>query len=147
MIRYLNLPAIPRYITDNISRNIEDYRWASESQPQPGYEDSYIWTDSNNQAINEWCKANICSDMYWAFQIIRQNVDIHRDRGTEIKMSYLLDCGGDNVATEFLDDDLNVTHSYVIEPYRWHVLDVKHLHRVVNVTSLRFSITGRVFPA
>jgi hypothetical protein len=146
MIRYLNLPVIPKTITDNISRNIKDYQWSSGSQPRPGYEDSYIWTDSNTHTINSWCKENICSDMYWAFQLIRQNLDIHRDHGTEIKLSYLLDSGGNNVVTEFLDEQLNVTHSYVIEPNRWHILNVKYLHRVVNVDTLRFSITGRVFP-
>jgi hypothetical protein len=146
MIRYLNLPKIPKYITKTISKNVNDYQWDKNSQPKPGYEESYIWTDSNNSIVNNWCKTNICEDMYWAFQLMRKDVDLHRDRGTEIKLSYLLDSGGDNVVTEFLDEQLNVTHSYVIEPNRWHILNVKCLHRVININSLRFSVTGRIFP-
>ena len=102
-----------------------------------------------NKEVNAWCQENICADMYFAFQIMNGNLGIHKDFGTKTKLIYLLELGGENVITNFYEDDkITVTHSYVIESHRWHILKADSYHSVINVEpgKYRFSITGRVFP-
>lgn len=142
MIRYLNLPKLPDSLLKQINFNIDEY----EKKFQVN---DYIWTDSFNKEVNAWCQENICADMYFAFQIMNGNLGIHKDFGTKTKLIYLLELGGDNVITNFYEDDkVTVTHSYVIESHRWHILKADSYHSVTNVEpgKCRFSITGRVFP-
>ena len=63
------------------------------------------------------------------------------------KLIYLVELGGNNVLTNFYEEDkITVTNSYNIEARRWHILQAEKYHSVHNVESVRFSITGRVFP-
>jgi hypothetical protein len=142
MIRYLNLPKLPDELTSKINYNYNEY--AEKYKTKTG---NYIWSDSFNEEINEWCKKNICEDMYWAFQIIKNDLLVHKDVGTEVKLSYLLKTGGDDAITYFTEEDgVTVTHRYVVEPFRWHLLKADVPHGVSGVNDIRFSITGRIFP-
>jgi hypothetical protein len=110
--------------------------------------DIYTWSDSFNDVINIWCQENICKEMYWAFQIIRADMPIHKDKGTKTKFCYLLDLGGDNVETKFYDDDkTTVVDSVVLKSHKWHILNVDSFHNVVGIEpdKTRFSITGKIF--
>lgn len=140
--RYINLPQLPNELIKKINFDFTQY----EAKVQAS---TYSWSDSFNQDINEWCQQNICSNMYWAFQIIKgSELDIHVDRNTLIKFVYLLDTGGDNVVTSFYKDDkTTVIESVTLEPYRWHMLKVDVPHGVTGIdpARTRFSITGKIF--
>jgi len=141
LIRYINLPQIPAGIIDNLNYNFDQY----DQRNRLG--DVYLWSDSFNAEVNEWCRANISKDMYWGFQIISGDLPAHKDIGTEIKLTYLINTGGDGVLTNFYEEDkITVTNSYNIPAGRWHLLQANRYHSVHNVESVRFSITGRVFP-
>ena len=143
-IQYVNLPQIPEEILDRISRNFDEYRKSPGTQINP---DTYWWSDSFNEEINQWGQQNICADMYFAFQAAAGDLRVHKDHQTKIKLSYLLDCGGDNVLTEFFDDQNNKLASYCIEPNRWHIFKADTAHQVINTSpgQIRFSITARIF--
>jgi hypothetical protein len=139
---YINLPKIPQVILDQINFDFSSY------DAKVTYGSNYRWSDSHNKIINDWCQQNICSEMYWAFQIINGDLPIHKDNGTKIKFVYLLQTGGDNVITEFYDEDkTNIVQSVLIEPHRWHILKVDSFHGVRNIDpgKIRFSVTGRIF--
>ena len=141
MIRYLNLPQIPDSIVATVNYEFDQY----DQTHRLG--DAYMWSDSFNSEVNSWCKANICEDMYWGFQVISGDLPVHRDIGTEVKLIYLLETGGTNVATSFYEEDKKtITDSYVIPARKWHILQASKYHAVHNVEQVRFSITGRVFP-
>ena len=143
-VRYLNLPQIPKSVLNTVNYNYNDYiKKAGEGGG------TYSWSDDYNQEINSWCQQNICDTMYWAFQIIRGDLGIHKDTGgTLTKLTYLLETGGSNVATEFYaDDKTTLLERVVLEPHSWHILKADTYHGVTGVESgkIRFSITGRVF--
>lgn len=141
MIRYLNLPQVPQSIVDNLNYNFNEYNQRNRLG------NTYLWSDSFNEEVNAWCQANICADMYWGFQIISGDLPVHKDLGTETKLIYLITTGGSNVLTNFYyEDKITVTDSYTIPAGRWHLLQANRYHSVDNVESVRFSITGRVFP-
>ena len=133
-IQYLNLPSVPTHIIDNINSWVHDY---SKNM-------SMYWTDVNNQEIDTWGKEHISNDMYFAFQIFKDDVPVHKDVETLTKLNYLISPGGSNVLTEFFDGQITVA-SYNIEPLKWHVLKADTPHHVVNVKQLRYGITARIF--
>lgn len=144
MIRYLNLPSIPQDLVDRLVYDFDQYerKWTSK-------EHNYTWSDSFNEEINEWCRKNICEDMYFAFAIIEGNIPPHKDGGTLTKLSYLLRTGGDNVITSFYNEEqTEVTHAVKIEPFRWHLIKTDAWHGVQGIEpgQTRFSLIGRVFP-
>ena len=137
-VQYLTLPCLPQHLVDTVSLQRQDYEFGSG-----GY-----WTDQHNQLINAWCQQHICDTMYFAFQCFDQDVELHRDVGTQIKLNYVLSTGGSGVVTEFYDDDeITRLDHVIIQPHRWHLLKANVKHRVCNIESgqTRFAITARVF--
>ena len=140
--QYLNLPSVPKDIFVNY--NFDEYEKKVQGVVNPGY----VWTDSFNYSIDKWCKENVCADVYFAFQIIKTDIDIHIDNQTKIKFLYILETGGNDVITEWYSEDKKtVVNSVVLEPNKWCMIKVDSPHSVKNVESgkTRFSITGRLF--
>ena len=80
---------------------------------------------------------------------MNSDIVVHKDVGTEVKLTYLIDAGGNNVRTNFFEDDkTTMTHSFVIPTQQWHILCANRYHSVEGIESghTRFSLTGRVFP-
>ena len=145
--RYIDLPKLPENILKNINRNFHEYEKKDNVRNAISYQ-VYTWSDSFNEEINQWCQENICSSMYWGFQIINGDIPVHRDMNTLTKFTYILDSGGPEVFTEWYDEDQStVIDSVVLETHRWHILKVDAFHSVRGVQPgmKRFSITGRIF--
>lgn len=135
------MPRIPDHVLSKINLNFDQYERKTQGI-------NYTWSDSFNQEIDLWCKQNICEDAYFAFQIITGNLVMHKDKGTRVKLIYLLDTGGPKVSTEFWNDDqTELLQSEILQPHRWHIMKVDCYHQVVGVEpgKTRFSITGRIF--
>lgn len=142
--RYINLPLIPQSVVATMEMNFDKY----EKRDAGRHGDTYKWSDSFNTEINKWCQENICNEMWWAFQFIKGDLGIHQDVVTKYKFVYLLDTGGDDVITEWFNDDkTEVVDSVVLEPLRWHILKVDTWHSVRGVKegSTRYSVTSRLF--
>jgi hypothetical protein len=140
-IQFVNFPAIPDSLTADLCRDFGRYTAKAE------YGD-YVWSDSFNQDINTWCKKHVCQDMYWGFQIMKGDIPKHKDIGTLIKLSYVLDTGGDEVHTKFWSDDgVTLLTDYVIPLGRWHIFKADVVHSIEDIIpgSVRFSVTGRIF--
>lgn len=142
--RYINLPTIPQEIVKNLPKDFDLYtrkdlgRWG----------DDYKWSDTFNSEINAWCQSNICDEMWWGFQIIKGDLGVHIDHVTKYKFVYLIDTGGDQVITEWFDEDQKtLVDSVILEPQRWHILKVDTYHSVrgIDPNRVRHSVTGRLF--
>ena len=157
MIRYLNLPKIPQSIVDNLNYNFEQYQKRDLPDNFQGGQDAMrvaqLWTESFNKEVNEWCKENICDSMYWAFLITDGDLAVHIEEASKglasVKLNYVIESGGDNVVTDFWANDAKtLTHSFCIEPHRWHIFKADSYHSVRGIEpgKFRFSVTGKVFP-
>ena len=69
---------------------------------------------------------------------------IHKDSNRYVAYNYIIDPGGDEVYTCFYDDEHNLIEKIIIEPNRWHRLDVKTFHNVEGMTRPRIAFT--VYP-
>lgn len=142
-IHLLNFPKIPDEILAKVNRNLNDYQYKAESP-----DGIWKWTDDQNKEINEWCQANICSTCYYAFLMIFDDLPMHKDPETEIKFNYLIDTGGDDVYTEFFDEDQKeLLQSEKIPANSWYLIKANKWHHVVGVQPgrPRFLITARVY--
>jgi hypothetical protein len=138
-IQYINLPAIPVDIINNLPRSLNSYELQNNG--------NYNWTDSCNTQLNDWAQKNICSEMYFAFQFMTGDIPIHKDIGTKTKFVYIIETGGSKVCTKFWDDDYNLLDEYCIEKNRWHILKADTNHSVEGIESnlIRWSVTARIF--
>lgn len=91
-------------------------------------------------AIEQFLKPYFDADANFAFQLITQNLPIHKDFGRTNCYNYIIKTGGD-VSTVWYDDDLNKIESVVFPERKWHSIRVDNFHNVTDVTSTRIAIT------
>ena len=140
-IQLINLPEIPRHIIDALPCDVNQYN-------NKYHNDNYTWSNSFNQELNAWCQQHIAKSVYWAFQFIAGDLDIHKDIGTKIKFVYILNNGGSNVTTKFwAEDKTTLLNQYVIPEHAWHLLNADTYHSVEGIESgkQRWAVTGRLF--
>ena len=145
-VRYLNLPTIP---LDLIQEEISILK--SNTDPSNRVFPNYKWTSASKTKIENWCNANISENLVWGLQVMSGDLILHVDAPTKIKISYIIETGGNNVITEFYKDfeikPENLLDKICIEPFRWHILNVNTPHRIIGVDQgkTRISLTGRIF--
>ena len=143
-IKYLNFPAIPQTVIDSIRFDDNDLTLAKSDV---GYKSSIVSTEM----LNVWGKKNISEDIFLNYQLITNNVCLHRDRATKSKLIYVIQSGGDNVLTSFYKDPegTDLLFKTVIEPGRWCIFEADVYHTVSNMDpgKIRFAITGQIFRA
>lgn len=142
-IQYINLPTIPE---DIVREAVSAIPIHLESQSRNS-DETYRWSDFDNQRLDSWCKANICEHIYFAFQLMVGDLSLHKDKVTKTKFNYLIQPGGDSVVTSFYNDNQELLDSYCVETARWHIIKVDTYHSVANIApgQIRFSVTGRIF--
>jgi len=143
-IQYINLPQIPKEIINLLPT--DDSVW--QKKDVKGTMPWYRWSDEYNQEINKWCQENICSDMYWAFQLMSDDMPKHIDKGTATKFNYIISTGGNDVWTRFWSNDQKtMLAEYQIEPFQWHIFKADSYHSVEGIEpgQIRMAVTGRIF--
>lgn len=143
-VKYLNLPPVPEDILARINRDFSMYDKKGTDRQHP----DIFWSDDYNEEVNEWCRENISSDLYFAFSILGKDVGIHIDNITTVKLNLVVDPGGSNQLTRFFDTEGNLLKAYSVPVNRWHILDVIYPHDSVGIEPgrTRLLITTRVFP-
>ena len=141
-VKPTNFPKLTQDIEQKINYNIEEYHRSSPIVNDP----NYLWTDNHNQEINEWCNDHLMRGIYYAFQIARADMPLHKDNNSTVKLIYLLKTGGDNVITSFYSEDKEKKlHSIKLNLNTWYLLKTDIWHGVTGITSPRFSICATVF--
>ncbi len=142
-IRYLNLPNIPDYLLEELNQLLNN------NKPEDRLFLTYRWTSASKTKIEEWCNKNISENLIWGLQIITGDLDLHIDTPTRVKISYIIEPGGDNVITEFYKDFKSnvLLDTMKIDAKRWHILNVGIPHKVSGIDpgKVRISLTGRIF--
>jgi len=147
-VKRILLPKLPTDIIDEVYKSIEvGTNQAFEGDNASYKTDQYAWIAAN-QIVQDWCNANISPDIYWGVQVITSDMPVHKDLGTQLKFNYIIDSGGDNVVTNFYNDNFELTSSTTCDLNTWYILDVATHHDVKNIEQgkQRVSITGRILP-
>lgn len=139
----LNLPEV--WHTDDIEL---------KSQKVDGYV-SYWLTEEVDQYVrsllpNSYFRKNIPGETPYSFLIAPTfqggtSGFIHRDTRM-YAINYLVETGGENVTTEFYDDDENLIASYKQEPGEWYFLSSGHYkHSVKGLTGKRTQVSYSIY--
>jgi len=145
-IQYLELPAVPDLIIEQIPRDLSRYTLPENFVSRS----PFIWSASFNEDYNAWCKKNICKEMFFALQAMPGDQIKHKDRGSLTKLNYVFETGGENVKTKFWSDDsptATLLGEYCIAPNKWHIFKADAFHSVENIAigKQRMAITARIF--
>ena len=136
-LHYLqNWPKIPLEFHDTVRRIImterdELYKFVGSSYDPyklyPIFGDLKLWLQNNIPIeIGSCCHVHV----------ITSDLDIHKDYMQEkFKVNYIFATGGENVNTNFYDDDLNLLASYVVPAFVWHWFDGTINHNATNISS------------
>jgi len=160
---YLNLPCPPAELLDAVP--LEKTSYIPRLTRGGG---RFHRSAEHSYNLNAWCKANISQEMTWDLQIIEEDLPVHRDFGTNLKLSLVVYPGGEQVETRFYDPLLQVTeqydgpwelgghpkdlyleqitHKHIIETRRWHLLRVSGPHTVIGIepNKCRISLVANI---
>jgi len=144
----LLLPRIPQEITDFIlaeGNKRDPSTYSVERAPQDSYTDMYEWFALPPEFIT-WFRANISPNRYFGVQVIKKNLPIHRDYGSNVKFNYLVQAGNTGVETVFYNDDMVENEAIVLEEHKWYILSVQELHNIRGLIdgNYRLGITSRI---
>jgi hypothetical protein len=104
---------------------------------------------TNNYTIHEcqpelrdWLKSHFPDCTKFRYQTLIDEIPVHKDRGRDIAINYILDTGGDDVKTVWYEEDwTTATHDMIFPAKKWHEIDVSIYHGVSGLTSRRWAIT------
>lgn len=144
-IQYINLPQVPDNIIKRLAQNYKEYTPTKLSRDTI-QKAAYIRSLTNVEIYREWCNENIAMAP-WSVQLMDDDIPIHKDiNGVRLRLTYLIDAGGDDVLTRFYNDDRSIIESHKIELFRWHLFDTTVFHDVVGIEAdrYRFAITASI---
>ena len=90
--------------------------------------------------LEDFLRPYFDNDVNIAFQLITDELPIHKDYGRTNCYNYILKSGGD-VSTVWYDDDLKEIDRVAFPTHIWHNINVDKFHNVVGVDSTRIAIS------
>lgn len=140
ILKYLDWPKIPEELYPDVRRIIDNNQDEIEKYTGESYEVYKFYPIDG--ALLEWLKTNLpikfgfdmqCCHLHVMTGRIKMHVDANYER---YKCNYIFKLGGDNVRTDFYDDESKTTllESNCVERFRWHQFDGQIFHEVYNIT-------------
>ena len=90
--------------------------------------------------LEDFLRPYFDNDVNIAFQLITDELPIHKDYGRTNCYNYILKSGGD-VSTVWYNDDLKEIDRVTFPTHIWHNINVDKFHNVVGVDSTRIAIS------
>ena len=80
------------------------------------------------------------NDVNIAFQLITDELPVHKDYGRTNCYNYIIKSGG-NVSTVWYDDNLKEIDRVIFPKHIWHNINVETFHNVVGINNTRIAIS------
>jgi len=136
------IPKVPNNLLLTIEEAMDNENTYQGSAPKNIY-GSFIC----NESLYDWIQQYFNYEVIVRYQIIGQDLPLHRDHGIiGTKANYLITSGGENVITQWWDDEHNPSKMLYEEKCdinTWYNLNIEEPHTVLNVKETRYSITVR----
>ena len=105
-----------------------------------GVEASKYTLHNATQELKDFLQPYFSNEIDIAFQLITDDLPIHKDFGRTSCYNYIIQSGGE-ASTVWYDDNLKEIDRVVFPTGIWHHIDVGRYHNVVDVIGTRISIT------
>ena len=136
LFEYINLPDPPKEFILSLDEIKQLSRPPKGSNISPEY-DSYPCQEQ----LQKWIKDVIPNGYSIQYQCMTDKFHIHLDWTRIECWNYIIEPGGSNAYTSFYDSNNNLLEKHIIEPRRWHWLNVGTKHTVSNFSGIRYGIT------
>lgn len=90
--------------------------------------------------LEEFLTPYFDNDVNIAFQLITDNLPVHKDYGRTNCYNYIIKSGGD-VSTVWYDDNLKEIDRVVFPTRIWHNINVEKFHNVIGINNTRIAIS------
>ena len=131
-------PSIPRHMIDPLSI-IETRTNHFAEFADPNVYASYDVSED----LELYVKQQFGSEYSARYQVIKQQLPKHIDRGTEHKLNYIISTGGVGVLTRWWDGD-DIVEQLECVSESWYNLNVSITHDITAIDSPRVSLVVRV---
>lgn len=92
------------------------------------------------KALEDFLRPYFDKDANIAFQLITDELPVHKDYGRTSCYNYIIKSGGD-VSTVWYDDSVKEIERVNFPTYTWHNINVETFHNVVGIDRTRIAIT------
>lgn len=124
-IVYLDISAPPDDLLEPIDVIINKPSKSFSRVPASYY---YFQTRYVSEELLTWIRDTFKTECYAQYQIIRNGIDIHKDKGRNVAFNYILNAGGPAVTTCIYDDMYTIKTVEQIPERKWHRLKTDVLH-------------------
>jgi hypothetical protein len=90
--------------------------------------------------LKDFLKPYFDNDVNIAFQLITDELPVHKDYGRTNCYNYIIKSGG-NVSTVWYDDNLKEIDRVIFPKHIWHNINVETFHNVVGINNTRIAIS------
>lgn len=90
--------------------------------------------------LDNFIRPYFTNDVNIAYQLITDELPIHKDYGRTNCYNYIINTGGD-VSTVWYDDNLQEIERVVFPTHIWHNINVETFHNVIGLDSTRIAIS------
>jgi hypothetical protein len=90
--------------------------------------------------LDNFIRPYFTDDVNIAYQLITDELPIHKDYGRTNCYNYIINTGGD-VSTVWYDDNLQEIERVVFPTHIWHNINVETFHNVIGLDSTRIAIS------
>lgn len=139
---YEELPDWPK-IPENLLPSMSDIQNMQNTSPITGYTNfqQFVFKIPEiENIIKDYINFDIKGKTY--FQVVKNEIPIHVDKGRDIIYNYLFSTGGKEVYTVFYENDKTTEKFRVKIPlHTWHKMDVSNYHTVLGLEDVRAAIT------
>ena len=145
LFEYINLPDPPREFILSLDE-IKQLPQNSWFQRPPDISSEYDSCPCQEK-LQKWIK-NVIPNSYYngndskvRYHWMTDKLHIHSDWTRIECWNYTIEPGGPNAYTSFYDSNNNLLEKHIIEPRRWHWLNVGTKHTVSNFSGIRYGIS------
>ena len=121
-IEYLDLPQVPEHLLETPLEI-----WNKPANINPNYKNSYT-TRRCTPELLEWVQSIFPFRVSAQYQMFGSQHPVHKDIGRKIAYNYLLDLGGEDVATVVFSDSFIELQREILPLKKWHKIEVSYYH-------------------
>ena len=133
--RFLELPSVPEHLILPVEETLKLENIFG------GHTNNYTIHEVQDE-LREYLQALFPDYTKFRYQTLREEIPVHKDRGRDIAVNYIIDAGGEDACTVWYEEDYTTpTHDVQLPVHRWHELRVDTYHSVTGITGLRYAIT------
>lgn len=129
------IPKIPDYLV-----NLTENEIRSIPNKFNGVKASKYTLHNATKELEDFLRPYFDNDANIAFQVITDELPVHKDYGRTSCYNYIIKSGG-NVSTVWYDDDVKEIDRVVFPEYVWHKINVEKFHNVIGIDCTRIAIS------